>query len=187
MLSEAERAAFRVLLDRALRNEEITDEEAQAILPHDLFLEFAGLAIKRHNAIVDAYNEEAWANWRIDPEEVRDYRNALALTKKAYAEAPAKLEKLKQMLKTAPKKAYATRNRIKQQYKVLANGPEACWRAYNKLSDEAKLWTVPGNWHGSEWPPTLVDEPPIELVLPGVEKTNAFAIRHTLSPLLEDE
>ncbi len=172
MYSSAERAAFAALLARARANEEITENEIEAILPPDIAARVIAVSIERENAIIDRYDEEVWANWRIYPDTIEFYKDQLRLLKKEFKAAPAKLVKL--MPKGSANSVF------KRQVNVLANAKPTLWNLYNELSDTDKLWTKPDSKEDG-WPPELVDEPPMKVVLPDVELPTAYALRRVLS------
>jgi hypothetical protein len=184
MLSVAQRAAYRALLDRALSNEDISEETAQGILSADLFVRFVGLMVGHDNRIADHYHDEVWKNWRSDPPSIKRYKDYLAASKQAFRAAPKKLEAL--LARKDSNKAKPTFDVLFNRHvAILSHGKTACWQQYDKLSGTDKLWTKPDSATDG-WPPELVDEPPLRVMLPDAETPGAFAIRHLLTPLLEE-
>jgi hypothetical protein len=178
MYSDAERAAFAALLVRARANEIITEDEVQGVLPPDLFARFVALTINRENEVIAKYDDEVWANWKSDPEEVRNYKNQLHLSKKSYRAAPKELDKL--MAKNGAE------NLLNRQLSILVQQKSIMWDLYDKLSYDGKLWTKQDSAENG-WPPELVTEPPMKVVFPGMELPTAYALRRLLSLELGEE
>ncbi|MBD8699262.1 hypothetical protein IFT54_05460 [Sphingomonas sp. CFBP 13714] len=178
MYSDAERAAFAALLVRARANEIITEDEVQGVLPPDLFARFVALTITRENEVIDKYDDEVWANWRSDPYEVEYYKNQMKMSKKSFRAAPKELEKL--MAKNGAESLF------NRQLGILVNQKSIMWGMYKKLSDDGKLWTKQGSAEAG-WPPELVTEPPMKVVLPGMELPTAYALRRLLAKELGEE
>lgn len=171
MYSDAERAAFMVLLARARANEVITEEEIEAMLPFDLFTRVIRLTIEHENTIIDRYNEEVWEKWRVDPPEIKFYKDQLYLGKKNFAAAPARLQKL------MPRQTEAIFGR---EIDVLRFSKLTAWKLFNDLSPTDKLWAKPDSMENG-WPPELVDIAPMRVVLPDVELPTAYGIRRVLA------
>lgn len=173
MYSSAERAAFAALLARARANEAIPEDEIEAVLPSALAAECVALSIQRENVLNDRYDEELWNKWRSDPDTVDYYKNQLRLSKKAYKAAPAKLGKL-------IAKNMDDGRLWREQLSFLLNQKAVAWRIYNELSDIDKLWTKPSSEENG-WPPELVDDAPMSVVLADEEQPTAYALRRVLS------
>lgn len=176
MYSDAERAAFRVLLTRARANEIITEEEIETVLPFDLFTRAIRLAIEHENAVMDRYHDEAWDKWRVEPETVTFYKNQLTMSKKAYKAAPAKLAKM--ITKGSDSGRLWT-----EQLGILAYQKEVVWTLFRTLSPIDQLWAKPDS-EEKGWPPELEAIAPMAVVLAGEELPTAYALRRVLSEAL---
>ncbi|AJP70702.1 hypothetical protein [Sphingomonas hengshuiensis] len=178
MYSDAERAAFAALLNRARANEAITEDEVEAVLPAELAEAVVARAIVRGNSFYEQYDELA-ADYGQPPPAVQTYRAKLRATKNSYRAAPAKIEKLRP-------KAHALVTRIQQAEDELANSKARMWAYYDQLPRDVKIWAEQGSEQGG-WPPEMAEIAPPAVVMPHAELPVAYGVSVVLAAALGEE